>query len=272
MWEFIKRRFARNNFSGLTLTVLLLAFAYISCLLAGLTEDIVTSDSIVSFDEHIASLLLADRNHATVEFFLAFTFLGQPILVSLSLLLAAVGLLWTRLMQWMIPLTVSSLSSLLLVFLGKNTIARPRPVDPLFAVHSFSFPSGHSAIAVSVYGFIGLIFLYQARRLSTRFSILTLTIFVIGAVLLSRMVLGVHYFSDVIGGLLVGSLSITLGLGIYYWQLNHNYSLQRTESKQNHLPKILLLALIFVLAWVGFEVFGENLFYQDQLAVERGIQ
>lgn len=263
--RWFKNRIRKDRFSGLPLSVLFLIFGYISFHLAGLTEDVITSDSIVYLDHVLASVLDIMRNHQLVEFFLTFTFLGQPLLAAWGIILSLVGLLWTRLTIWLVPFSISVFTSLSLVYLGKNIIARPRPEDPLFPVNSYSFPSGHSTIAVSFYGFLGLIFILESRRLAAKLVILTLTLFLIISILLSRMFLGMHYLSDVIGGLMVGTLSIILGMGVYFWLKQH--STTNTLRNENNLTrKTLFLMALFLLAWIAFEIFGESTLYQDQLS------
>ncbi len=89
----------------------------------------------------------------------------------------------------------------------KNIIQRPRPVyEHLIQESGFSFPSGHAMAAFGFYGF--LIFLIQISNLSKNTKrILTITlsilIFVIG---LTRIYLGVHYFTDVLCGFIVSAI------------------------------------------------------------------
>lgn len=264
--NWLKDRVRKDRFSGLTLSILFLVFCYITFLLAGLIEDVVTSDVIVYWDQHLALYLETIRTHQLVEFFLFFTFLGQPLLVVWGLALSIIGLIWTRLTIWIAPLVVSVITSVALVYMGKQALARSRPEGSLFSMHSFSFPSGHSSIAVSLYGFMGLMFLIETKELTTRLVTFTLTFFIVTLVLLSRMFLGVHYLSDVIGGLLVGSLSVTLGLGVYFVQkFNIVKNVKLTENSQYYW-KIMVLIAMFLLGWMGFEMFGESFFYQDQLA------
>jgi undecaprenyl-diphosphatase len=259
----LKDRVRKDKFNGLPLSILFLIFGYIAFHLAGLTEDVITSDWIVHLDYRLTSYFESIRYHPLVEFFLIFTFLGQPMLVAIGFILSVIGLLWMRLTIWIVPLLVSVVTSLLLIYAGKNIIARTRPEDPLFPMHSFSFPSGHSAIAVSLYGFVGLIFMLESKRKEHRFVFLTLTFSIVSLIFLSRLYLGVHYLSDVIGGILVGGLSVTLGFGVYVWQKLGNRDMGATNRQQYW--KIIILGILFCLAWGGFEVFGEHSLYHDQL-------
>jgi undecaprenyl-diphosphatase len=94
----------------------------------------------------------------------------------------------------------------------KDYIARPRPgVDPLVTAFGYSFPSGHSLDSAATYGLIALVVWRSPLPLAVRrlAVVLGATLpFLIG---LSRIALGVHYPSDVLGGWLAGIALVALG-------------------------------------------------------------
>lgn len=81
----------------------------------------------------------------------------------------------------------------------KEAVARPRPEDAMFQATSFSFPSGHAANG-SWYLFLALLAVHLAREMKRpHLLILAAALFCL-LIGLSRVYLGVHYLSDVIGG------------------------------------------------------------------------
>lgn len=266
-YQWFLQRFRTDQFSGLPLTLLLVFGIGFSLILSDLTEDVVNQESVVQLDLFIAQTFAAHRTHGLVEFFLIFTFLGQSLLAFVGVLLTIAGLMWTRLQIWIAPFLLSTVTSLVLTYTGKEIISRPRPLDPLYMPQTFSFPSGHSTVAVSVYGFIGLIFLLEARRRSTKIMVAIATLVVVSFIQFSRMVLGVHYLSDVVAGMLVGLISVTLGIGLYLWKREQTLSKNpKADPIKSRYPKILFLLFIFSMAWMAYEYFGEANFYQDQLS------
>lgn len=97
-------------------------------------------------------------------------------------------------------ITVTILNNIL-----KFIFMRPRPdLDALVTETSYSFPSGHSMISMGFYGYmIYLIYNFVPNKGLKWFliSLLSIIIFIIG---FSRIYLGVHYASDVIGGFTFG--------------------------------------------------------------------
>lgn len=83
----------------------------------------------------------------------------------------------------------------------KVLFARPRPdiVPLLVTPTTYSFPSGHVAVALAIYGTLAVLLWRRARRASA-VSLCA----VIALVALSRIYLGVHYPSDVLGSLTLG--------------------------------------------------------------------
>ncbi len=89
----------------------------------------------------------------------------------------------------------------------KEIVQRPRPEGfRLIAETGYSFPSGHSMVAVAFYGFlIWLIIRFEEDRLQRWIWSLAL-FFVVIMIGISRVYLGVHYFSDVVAGYCVAAV------------------------------------------------------------------
>ena len=114
-------------------------------------------------------------------------------------------------------LLVAGLAIELSVFLAANKIvARPRPaVSHLGGTPStFSFPSGHTAATVVLYGGIAVIVMVATTRWWPRIVMWSLAVVLVVAVGLSRVYRGEHYPTDVLAGLVLGIGSLAAGVFI----------------------------------------------------------
>ncbi len=99
----------------------------------------------------------------------------------------------------------------------KYMVGRERPPDSIVSVlvqeTSASFPSGHALSATIFYGFLlYLITLLPVRHKRVGVFILVSTILLIG---ISRVYLGVHWPTDVLGGYVIGVIWLTFGIYVY---------------------------------------------------------
>ncbi len=220
-WSFVQRRFAVHQWYGLGLTVGgILFFAAIS-LFAFVTEESTSEEALHAFDEQIYNWLIASTNAPIISFLRAVTHMGDMItMIVLSLVTGAALLLLKRKWQFLALFMTVGVGSGIMWAL-KGIFRRARPLDQLSSSMGHSFPSGHSFVAVAFYGFLIYLTWRLTRRDAVRIGItilLTLLIVIIG---LSRIVLRVHWVSDVAGGFtfglawLVCSLIITRAIRSY---------------------------------------------------------
>jgi len=93
----------------------------------------------------------------------------------------------------------------------KALIQSPRPISNLIQETGFSFPSGHTTFAVVFFGLLTYIFTKPKHKIP---AIITSTIIII-IIALSRLYLQVHYLTDIIGGLITGTIILTLSILIH---------------------------------------------------------
>ena len=211
----LQKRLAPDRFAGLPLTLIAIAGIYIMALLGGLVEDLLEARELVQFDEAVNQLLGLIRSDIMIDIFSWITKLGDPAAL-IAVALVTTGLLWAfRRRQVITPLWITILGSQATTLLGKYALARPRPEFVTEVVASMpSFPSGHATSAMAVYGFIGYL---VARELATqrqRFEMVYWSAVLIGLIGFSRVLLAVHYVSDIAAGFLVGGFWLLVGFAI----------------------------------------------------------
>jgi undecaprenyl-diphosphatase len=102
-------------------------------------------------------------------------------------------------------LVVTTLGGGLLDTIVKEVVGRNRPslVDPVATAHGKSFPSGHAMSSVIAYGALLLVFLPAIGR-RYRPMVIGGAVVLVLAIGFSRLALGVHYITDVLGGYVLG--------------------------------------------------------------------
>ena len=181
-----------------------------------------------NIDHSIASFLLVHRSDFGIKVFSFVTSFAD--LHSVEIIAGSVAIL--LLVNKKIKETILLFFTLLLTSYSTDYLKvffhRSRPLLGVFQGLNYSFPSGHSSIAMALYGFlIYLVFNYSDNKYK-KFLYLLLGL-MIAAIGFSRMYLGVHYLSDVLAGYLVGFMSLVI-IVIY---LKPRITKKFYERKQN---------------------------------------
>lgn len=174
---------------------------------------------IFAFDVVLANLLVTLRTPTLTHVLFTVTLLGSLQIVVFVAICASGILIQSREKAFVIGLWVSLFASQSVTWLGKVFFARSRPggLIPLYHEASYSFPSGHATSAVALYGFIAYLLLRFETAWMRRAYIAIGAVLVIGLIDFSRLYLGVHYFSDVLAGDLVGWIALLFSISLAEW-------------------------------------------------------
>ncbi|MBI2756369.1 MAG: phosphatase PAP2 family protein [Chloroflexi bacterium] len=209
-WRAYLRQLSRGGRSRLAALGITLVLGYLLGLGALLFFSYVAFEvrgrQTQALDESVLAFLRGFQSPALDTLASAISVLGSEAVAGfLVLLLLVLG--WRR--QW------GAAVALVLVVVGAQELnnvlkdffqrARPAPVAGAFAAQAFSFPSGHAMVAASFYTFIGYLgwreLTHQPVMKRVWVGLMTLVVLLIG---LSRLYLGVHYFTDVLAGYAAG--------------------------------------------------------------------
>lgn len=166
----------------------------------------VQKGSTQPFDDSVMRFMAANRVPWLERAMVQITALGTGIVVFTIVGVAAIFLALTRHRYSATLLLVATLGGVLFNTLLKLSFDRPRPrIFPwITPVVSSSFPSGHAMSAAIVYATVA----YLAARLMVhrwaRWLMMSLALVLILLIGASRVYLGVHYPSDVLGGFVIG--------------------------------------------------------------------
>jgi undecaprenyl-diphosphatase len=139
---------------------------------------------------------------------------GSGVIIFSAIL--GVWFVWKRNYLDAVSIVVSLSGAAALNALMKIMLSRPRPslFPPLVIASGFSFPSGHVAASVAVYGFLAVLLWRQNHR---GWAILSGAWMLVVA--LSRIYLGVHYPSDALGAMIFASLWLMVIFAVRDWYL-----------------------------------------------------
>jgi membrane-associated phospholipid phosphatase len=183
--------------------------------------DDLTEQDLDSIDQTFMRSLAAHVAPATRELFQWLTRLGDTVTLAIIGVVVALLLLWRRHRWLALGWATTVAGGTAFNWLLKQYFQRARPVhDGLETAQGFSFPSGHSAGSVIVYGMLAYL---AMRLLPARWHVpVALAVAALaGTIGASRLFLGVHYPSDVVSGFAVGIAWLGLCITSIEWGRLH---------------------------------------------------
>ncbi len=211
---FLRDRLSPQGYMGLQLTIGVIFLVGASWLFGGIAEDVAHGDPLTVVDRHVAIWLHRRTTHRMVWLMKAVTDLGAPVFVAGVAGLAALLLAWTRSWYRLLTLALVLPGGMALDVLLKLAFRRARPDfgDSMAIFHGYSFPSGHAMAATLLYGVLAAFAVESLRRWRWRAGAVIAAIVMALLVAFSRMYLGAHYLSDVLGAMTAGAAWLALCL------------------------------------------------------------
>jgi undecaprenyl-diphosphatase len=185
-----------------------------SWVFGGIVEDILTHDPLTVIDSDVAQWLHAHATPPVTTAMLAISFLGSFRMVTAIALCTALLLVWRRHWYRLLALVLTVPGGAVLNGLLKSAFRRGRPMfdDPILVLTTYSFPSGHAMAATILYGLLAAYAVWHIRQWRSRMLVAVVAGVLIVLVGFSRIYLGVHYLSDVLGGTAAGTAWLALCL------------------------------------------------------------
>ncbi|MDK3255774.1 phosphatase PAP2 family protein [Blastococcus capsensis] len=179
-------------------------------ILLGLLITAVLGDSVIGrFDRAVVQALTEARTPTLTDVFDVISMLsGTPMVIAVSLALAVVALAITASWRPVAFVVVTVLGELGIYFVVSRTVDRARPAVADLTSNlptAASWPSGHVAAAVAVYGALAALVITLSRS-RWRWAVLAVPVLVAPAVGLARIYTAAHYPTDVLAGLVLGTV------------------------------------------------------------------
>ncbi|MEO7919112.1 MAG: phosphatase PAP2 family protein, partial [Thermoanaerobaculia bacterium] len=202
---FLASRFDPRAPWGLAATIALLGVGVGAFLVGDILHHMAIAErgALVTLDARLHNSLPLVRSAPMTAFMLGATELGGPLFlwplsIGLSALAFARG---KRRLAATFLLAIASAS--ILSYAIKLLVSHPRPIDALIHARESSFPSGHTLGAAVVYGLLAFAVMTSGIRSGLRRSLTLALILLIVSIGISRLYLGVHWPSDLLGSLAV---------------------------------------------------------------------
>jgi membrane-associated phospholipid phosphatase len=198
-----------GNALALTLIVGLAAIGLAAAAFGTLVDNVTDGDGIAVVDHPAARFVAGHRTPELTTVMKAVSAAAGPVGMAVCALAAGllIGIVWR---SWapaaVLGSTVAGAIGLTIVF--KAALAQPRPplTQSVAAADGYGFPSGHAASAVAVCGAIAWLCSIGMRSWRARTGIWAVAAMLAALVGISRVYLGVHWATDVIGGWIFGVL------------------------------------------------------------------
>lgn len=221
--NFLKKRTSTFSFVGLPLTLFSIIICIVILTCFDLPRRVIGSSSIFLADGYVQNFLFLHRHSTLVSFFWFITYLGSVwVMVPVSIAVSLVILLKKK-YEYFFPFIICVGGGVINAYLLKIIIAKPRPEEvSVYLEKLFSFPSLHSISAMLVYGFFAYFLIHFTKNWQTKLNIIFGSAVLILLIGFSRLYLGVHYFSDVIGGYILGALWLWFGISLVrFWRVRN---------------------------------------------------
>lgn len=169
---------------------------------------IVKTNNVLEIDDFVYTELISLKSETLTNITKVITNFGGVLFITIMTIIL-IFIFRKNIYSKLIPVNIINVVIINLIL--KNFIQRPRPsFYHLVEESGFSFPSGHAMASMGFYGF--LIFMVSQSNLEKKYKILLIGLlsFLIIAIGISRIYLGVHYFTDIVAGFIIGIVYLLL--------------------------------------------------------------
>jgi undecaprenyl-diphosphatase len=200
----------------------LLVFSVMTLTLGEIAEDVRNGEPLTITDVRFSNWLHSHASAPLTKAMWIITSLHASVVVCTVAVLVGLYLWRRRERFWVAAFWLSVFGGLLLNNILKLVFHRARPHfrDAIQALTSYSFPSGHTMIATVFYGALAAFVIAKSKSWPLRILAAVMALTLIVLVAFSRVYLGAHYLSDVLGAMAEGLAWIALSMTAlyYFWK------------------------------------------------------
>ena len=180
----------------------------------GLATEIVLKNN-PGMDASVIKYVRANETESLIHFMIIFTFFGSAQFLLPVYTILILFYLFKKNKSYAIDIALTGIISTSILFLLKNIFKRHRPSLPIVkTIVGYSFPSGHSLSSFVFCSILGYLIFQSDLKIPVKYAISFLLILFTLTIGLSRIVLNVHYASDVLAGYCMGFVMVVVAFYI----------------------------------------------------------
>jgi membrane protein DedA with SNARE-associated domain/membrane-associated phospholipid phosphatase len=183
-------------------------------LFLGVLEDVVSRDPLVLADEAVFTFLQQLRTTPVDRLMVRITEMGSAGVMLPLIVAVAAWLAWQRCWRTVAYWLATVASAEVMVQVLKRTLGRHRPLPLYHGIEQYSFPSGHATISAVVLASLAFL-LTRGQATRWRITVAAIAAVYVALVGFSRLYLGAHWLSDVLGGFSFGLAAVAVSAMVY---------------------------------------------------------
>jgi membrane protein DedA with SNARE-associated domain/membrane-associated phospholipid phosphatase len=205
---FLTERLRPGGALGLSLTVTVLALSGAGWAFGVVLQDVLTREETALLDAPAQRFFLVHREAWLTPIMETITALGSSVVLISVVVVVGVAWWWRqRIWRPLAMLASAYAGAALLSEAVKLLTHRPRPpvTQAIGRVVGYAFPSGHATRSMAVYGMLVALLAAVMSRWERKVALWATAVIVVGLIGLSRLYLGDHWLTDVLGGYALGA-------------------------------------------------------------------
>ena len=169
------------------------------------------TNKLLFIDEWMNSTIISIRSKKLTNIMSIITNIGSAYsLIVITILLFCI----IKNKKYPIIITINLIASFIIGQILKFIIRRPRPIDTLIKGIGYSYPSGHSLVSMAYFGLIIYLIGIKINNKNIKNILIIFNTILIILISFSRIYLGVHYLTDIVGGMLLAAIYLIVFINI----------------------------------------------------------